>query len=271
MKPRTPQQLEGRVAVVTGASSGIGRALALALGRAGIAVVLGGRKAEALASAREELEAAGATARSLVGDVRDEEHLVQLLATAQDLGGLDLMVNNAGVQHPGPVLEGDTDAWREMLETNLLAVCVGSRLAARAMQGRGGVLVNVSSLAGLEPTPSDAVYSATKHGVTAFSHALRAELAPGGTHVLVVHPGQTMTSIGRSLDAQRMREMAASLGLDPRDVPDFQGGHAPEPLRRAVLKAAPHVFLDPDVVAARIVEALCSSPVPAELTIRPPS
>ena len=273
--------LFGRNAVVTGASSGIGRALAIELASAGTSLVLGGRMAGALRdtveAAKRAGEAHGIEVLSLSGDVREEAHVQALIREAEDLGGLDLMVNNAGEGRPGSVVDGETDTWRAMLETNLLAVCIGSREAARSMRtrdtrdgmgARPGTIVNMGSLAALDAVPGDAVYSATKHGVRAFSHALRLELLETGIHVMVVHPGPTMTSFGRSLPHEHVQELAQALGIDPASVPDFTGGHAPESFVEQVLQKAPRTFLDPRVVAEQIVRALLEDSATEDLVVK---
>ncbi len=256
--------------VVTGASSGIGRALALGLGAEGARLVLGGRSQARLDEVAAKLRAAGSEAHALAGDVREEAVVRSLVARALDaFGGLDVMVNNAGVAHPGSVLEGDSEDWRELFETNALALFVGCREAARAMAGGGGILVNVSSLAGRDPTPGDAVYSASKHAVHAFSAALRVELAESGVRVVVVEPGQTMTSIGRSLPVARVRELAASLGMDPDEVPDFEGSVVPPEFAERVQRSYPHLFLSPEQVARAVIEALAADPVPETVRVVP--
>src|SRR3990172_1855821 len=128
-------KLGGKVAVITGGSSGIGRATALALAAEGAAVAIGGRKASALEEVTGAIASQGGRALSQVMDVRDEAQLVALVASAvQRFGRLDIMVNNAAVSHPGNVSEGKVEEWREMLETNGLALLVGCREAARAMK-----------------------------------------------------------------------------------------------------------------------------------------
>ena len=252
------QGLAGAVAVVTGASSGIGRATAVELGRAGARVVLGGRDRAALDAAADAVRAAGGEALPLPGDVAREEHVRDLCDAAErGFGPLDVFVGSAGVGHPGPVLAGRTEDWREMLATNALALFVGCREAGRRMAARGrGALVNVSSDLARAEVPGDAVYAATKAAVSSFSASLRRELAGSGVRVLLVEPGQTATSFGRHASAEHVRAAAAELGLDPARVPDFRGGHAPEEFLAAVLRAAPLRFLAPEEVARAIVAAL---------------
>ncbi|MDG2150219.1 MAG: SDR family oxidoreductase [Planctomycetota bacterium] len=257
------------VVVITGASSGIGRALAMKLAVRGARMILGGREQSALDALVQELRELGASAQAVAGDVRQEGVLQGMVQAAVDQHGrLDVMINNAGVTYPGQVLEGQTRQWSEMLETNALAVFVGCREAARCL-GAGGVIVNISSLAGATPTPEDAVYSASKHAVHAFSAALRVELAERGIHVLVVEPGQTMTNIARGLSVERLRILGSALGLDPADIPDFQGRHAPPEFADSVLRQHASQFLSSEEVAEAVVAALSTSPIPARLRILP--
>src|SRR5262245_15834088 len=189
------RRLEGKAAIVTGASSGIGRATAQALAREGARVVLAGRTQALLDEAAAAIRAEGAEAFAVAGDVRREADIATLFQTAATrLRGLDILVNSAGVGYPGPAVQGQAEQWREMLEPNGLGLCLACREGARAMAGRGGTLVNVSALAGSEPSPGYAAYAASKHAVNGFSDTLRLELASAGIRVLVVEPGQTMTS-----------------------------------------------------------------------------
>ncbi len=170
------------------------------------------------------------------------------------------------------MLEGRTEAWREMLATNALAVFLGCREAGRRMAARGGALVNVSSDVARAEVPGDAVYAATKAAVSSFTASLRRELQGTGVRVLLVEPGQTATSFGRHAPPERIRAVAAELGLDPARVPDFRGGHAPAELLAEVLRAAPERFLAPEEVARAIVAALVDPAAPETIgagAIRP--
>ena len=144
----------GKTAVVTGASSGIGRAVALRLGEAGAHVFAAGRRADALAGTVEAVAGAGGAATAVAAELRDPGAVQGLVDRAMtDTGRLDVMVNNAGVSFRGPLADGDPEAWREMLEVNVLALAVGSRAAVRAMRACGaeGHIVNISSSASRLP------------------------------------------------------------------------------------------------------------------------
>jgi NAD(P)-dependent dehydrogenase (short-subunit alcohol dehydrogenase family) len=139
--------LRGRTALVTGGSSGIGRAIGERLALDGASVHLVGRTAAAMDQTVAAIRDDGGVARSVVLDVRDSEALEALIDRVADEEGLDVMVNAAGLEHGGPILDGEIAEWRELLDVNLLAVLVGSRAAVRAMRRTdcAGHIVNISS------------------------------------------------------------------------------------------------------------------------------
>jgi clavulanate-9-aldehyde reductase len=189
-----PPPLEGHVAAVTGASSGIGEATARALSAAGASVALGARRTERLEAIADSLD--GPTLVKAV-DVSDEEEARAFIQAAHDeLGGLHTLVNNAGVMLLGPVSEADTDEWRRMIAVNLLGLlyCTHAALPLIA-SGGGGDIVNVSSVAGRRADAGAAVYNMTKFGVHAFSEALRQEALHQGIRVTTVAPGFVETEL----------------------------------------------------------------------------
>jgi NADP-dependent 3-hydroxy acid dehydrogenase YdfG len=186
--------LEGQVAAVTGASSGIGEATARALSAAGASVALGARRADRL-----EQIAASIDGPTLVRevDVSDEEQARSFIGAAHDeLGGLHTLVNNAGVMLLGPVADADSEDWRRMISVNLLGLlyCTHAALPLLA-RGGGGDIVNVSSVAGRRADAGAAVYNMTKFGVHAFSEALRQEALHQGIRVTTVAPGFVDTEL----------------------------------------------------------------------------
>jgi clavulanate-9-aldehyde reducatase len=186
--------LEGRVAAVTGASSGIGEATARALSAAGASVALGARRTDRLEAIAESLDGP-LLVREV--DVSDEEQARAFIQGAHDeLGGLHILVNNAGVMLLGPVTDADTGEWRQMIEVNLLGLlyCTHAALPLLA-NGGGGDIVNVSSVAGRHANAGAAVYNMTKFGVHAFSEALRQEALHQGIRVTTVAPGFVETEL----------------------------------------------------------------------------
>jgi NADP-dependent 3-hydroxy acid dehydrogenase YdfG len=189
-----PGPLDGHVAVVTGASSGIGEATVRALSGAGAAVALGARRTDRLQEVADSLDGP-ALVRAV--DVSDEEQARAFVeAASQELGGLHILVNNAGVMLLGPVAAADTDEWRRMISVNLLGLlyCTHAALPLIERSG-GGDIVNVSSVAGRRADAGAAVYNMTKFGVHAFSEALRQEALHAGIRVTTVAPGFVDTEL----------------------------------------------------------------------------
>jgi clavulanate-9-aldehyde reducatase len=186
--------LEGRVAAVTGASSGIGEATVRALSEAGASVALAARRADRLRSIADTLEGPSLV---LEVDVSDEEQARSFVQAAHDeLGGLHVLVNNAGVMLLGPVTGADMGEWRRMVSVNLLGLlyCTHAALPLIGESG-GGDIVNVSSVAGRRAEAGGAVYNMTKFGVHAFSEALRQEALHAGIRVTTLAPGMVDTEL----------------------------------------------------------------------------
>jgi NADP-dependent 3-hydroxy acid dehydrogenase YdfG len=189
--------LDGKVAAITGASSGIGAATALALARAGAAVALGARREDRLRDLAERIDAAGGRARPFAVDVGDEASARGFVHGAHsELGGLDILVNNAGVMLLGPIEGADTEEWRRMVDVNVLGLLYCTHAALPLMrEAGGGDIVNVSSVAGRFAGPGSGVYNLTKFGVNAFSEALRQETVASKIRVIVVEPGFVETEL----------------------------------------------------------------------------
>ena len=202
-----PGPLDGRVAVVTGASSGIGAATARALSAAGASVALGARRTDRLEKLAESLDGP-ALVRAV--DVADEDQARGFVEAARDeLGGPHILVNNAGVMLLGPVVDSDPEDWRRMIGVNLLGLlyCTHAALPMIGESG-GGDIVNVSSVAGRRADAGAAVYNMTKFGVHAFSEALRQEALHAGVRVTTVAPGFVETELqGHNTDPLVLRSM----------------------------------------------------------------
>ncbi len=184
--------LEGRVAVVTGGTRGIGRAISEALLDNGARVVLGARTPE---DVEEAAEALGPDARGVVCDVRDPDDCARLVGMAGDaFGGLDILVNNAGVGIFKSVETLSTDEWDTVLHTNLDGVFYCTRAAIPALKERGGGwIINIGSLAGKNAFPDGAAYNASKFGLIGFSEALMQEVRHDGIRVSYIMPGSVAT------------------------------------------------------------------------------
>jgi NADP-dependent 3-hydroxy acid dehydrogenase YdfG len=190
-------ELQGKVCVVTGASSGIGEGTARRFSQAGAAVALVARREDRLKALVDEIESSGGKALALPTDISDEsEAKATIERAASELGRLDVLVNNAGVMLLGPVVGADTEEWRRMVNLNLLGLfyCTHAALPIMGAQGSGHV-VNISSTAGRNAYAGAAVYNATKWGVNGFSEALRQEVLHANVRVSIVEPGAVDTEL----------------------------------------------------------------------------
>jgi NADP-dependent 3-hydroxy acid dehydrogenase YdfG len=194
---RAMTTLDGKVAIVTGASSGIGEATALELARQGASVALVARRHDRLVDLAGQIEEEGGKALPIEADVSDHGKVESLVTqTAGQFGGLHILVNNAGVMLLGPVEGADVEEWRRMIDVNLLGLLYCTREALPVIRDSGGGhIVNVSSVAGRQANLGSAVYNLTKWGVTGFSEALRQEAMHSGIRVTCVEPGMVETEL----------------------------------------------------------------------------
>ncbi len=189
--------LEGRKVLITGASSGIGEATAKAMVAEGAAVALGARRKDRLDELAAEINDGGGTAVAIEADIADEEQAKNLVETAHsELGGLDTLVNNAGVMLLGPLQGADPSEWRTMIEVNCLGLLYCTHYSLPLIRdGGGGDVVNVSSVAGRIAALGSGVYNLTKWGVVGYSESLRQEGALIGVRVTCVEPGFVDTEL----------------------------------------------------------------------------
>jgi NADP-dependent 3-hydroxy acid dehydrogenase YdfG len=224
--------LEGTVALVTGASSGIGAATARALAAQGAAVALLARRTDRLDELRTEIEAAGGTALVAQADVTDAEQVAAAVAaTVGVLGRLDTLVNNAGLLRIGEATDAPLADWDDLVRVNVSGVLYAAHaavphlIAAAADSPRGVAdLVTISSTGGRVARPGTAVYSLTKFGVNAFSEGIRQELLGKRVRVGLVEPGTVQTEIMNHLDAQAQKAQGerteGMVKLRPEDIAD---------------------------------------------------
>jgi NADP-dependent 3-hydroxy acid dehydrogenase YdfG len=218
--------LEGRTALITGGSSGIGEALALSMAAEGASVALGARRGDRLEEIASRIGADGGTAVAIEADVSDEEQAKRLVETAHsELGGLDCLVNNAGVMLLGPLQGADPGEWRTMIEVNCLGLLYCTHYALPLIRdGGGGDIVNVASVAGRVASLGSGVYNMTKWGVVGFSESLRQEGTHIGVRVTCVEPGFVDTELQghntNPLVVEQIEKMRDSMGkvLEADDI-----------------------------------------------------
>jgi 3-oxoacyl-[acyl-carrier protein] reductase len=208
--------LRGRAALVTGASSGLGRATAIALAAAGADVALVARGEGELAGASEEASAAGGRTLALPLDLAGEDDAVSAVGqTVETFGRLDVLINAAGTDAPGPVEELDVEGWDRTLAVNLRAPFLLSKAAFPHMREAGGTIVNVSSVAGKKGWANASAYCASKFGLTGLTEALADEGREHGIRAIVLYPGAMATNWG-AFSPEERRESA------PEDAPPTQ-------------------------------------------------
>jgi NADP-dependent 3-hydroxy acid dehydrogenase YdfG len=216
--------LTGRAIAITGASSGIGEATALACASAGASVALAARRSDRIEALAQRIEDAGGRAVAIAADVGEEEQANAFVTRAHaELGRLDGLVNNAGTMLLGPIEGAPTDEWRRMIHANVFGVLYCTHAALPLMRAQGsGDIVTVSSVAGRVARAGSGVYNLTKWGVGAFAESLRQEVADSGIRVTLIEPGAVATEL---IDHNRpeIRELIAGRlsGVTPMHAEDI--------------------------------------------------
>jgi NADP-dependent 3-hydroxy acid dehydrogenase YdfG len=216
--------LSGRVVAVTGASSGIGEATALACAEAGAAVSLAARRTDRIEALAERIRSGGGTSLAVATDVSDEQQATAFVRrTHEELGRLDVLVNNAGVMLLGPIEGAPTDEWRRMIDANVYGVLYCTHAAFPLMREQGGgQIVNVSSVAGRVARLGSGVYNLTKFGVGAFSESLRQEGVPHNIRVTLIEPGAVTTELqGHNRDEIQKMMAQRFEGVTPLEAQDI--------------------------------------------------
>lgn len=216
----------GHTALVTGASSGIGAAIARRLLAEGLAVVGCARRRERVAAVLREADPQGSRSLAMTCDVGDEVAVREAFAAARTrFGGVDVLVNNAGLGHAGRLADGRLEDWRQMLDVNVLGLCLCTREALADMRARGvpGQIIHVGSMAGQRVPPGAGFYAATKHAVRALTEALRIELREAGDPIRVgeISPGFVETGFAEHYhkSAAKARETYGQFTvLTPDDI-----------------------------------------------------
>ena len=207
--------LQGRVAVITGASSGIGEACAVAFVEAGAHVVLAARRAERLAALVERLEAMGGQALAVTTDVTSEADVDNLFARAVErFGTVDVLINNAGIADSTPVDEMALELWQRVIETNLTSAFLCSRAAFRVMKDKGrGRIINIGSISAKVPRQNSPAYAASKWGLDGLTRSLAIDGREFNIAASIFHPGIVATEI-----APGAVKLPDDLTADPKDI-----------------------------------------------------
>jgi short-subunit dehydrogenase len=205
------RKLAGLRVLVTGASQGIGRALVVSAAKRGAKVIAVARSESLLAELVSEVRASGGTIEAVVGDITQPMDRERMIATAKErFGGLDILINNAGIGATGHFMDSDPQVLRTIFETNYFALVEMTRLCLPLLkEGKTPAIVNISSVVGRRALPARSLYSASKFAVQGFSEAIRAELAKDGIDVIIINPGLTQTNFSKN-----MLEQKAKIQLD---------------------------------------------------------
>jgi short-subunit dehydrogenase len=205
------RRLAGLRVLVTGASQGIGRAIAVAAAARGCKVIASARSAELLDDLGREVRAAGGIIETVASDITIPDDRRNLVAVAdRRFGGLDVLINNAGIGATGHFMDSKPETLRQIFETNFFALCEVTRLLIPVLKrGTTPAILNISSVVARRALPARSLYSASKFAVAGFSEAIRAELAKDGIDVIVVNPGLTQTNFSKN-----MLEAKAKISLD---------------------------------------------------------
>lgn len=222
--------LTGKVAIITGGGSGIGRTIAETYAAAGAKVVISGRRTDKLAEVVAAISAAGGTARGIAVDITSEDSVTRLFSeTASQFGGVDILVNNAGSFGGGPTDEVALTDWRAMIEVNLTGAFLCSREAFRTMKAkRSGRIINIGSTSAKVPRAGSAAYAASKFGLQGLTHAMAVEAREFGIGVSIIHPGNTVPGVWSGqedkvraeglMDASSVAQIALVMAGLPPDV-----------------------------------------------------
>ncbi|MEM7286156.1 MAG: SDR family oxidoreductase [Actinomycetota bacterium] len=264
------RSVQSRTVCITGASSGIGRAVAEHLGGLGAHVYLMGRTTEPMEESAARIADAGGRADVAAFDITDTAALQSWIhGAAEATGRLDVLVNNAGFGDMGSIIDGDPDMWKGMLDVNVLALAVGSQAAVRAMRATGseGNIINISSTASLRR--DSGVYGATKHAVNCINSTLRAELEDDPIRVTGILPGVFATNFTRNVDRAMVEGLVGAAGVT--DLQFDEAGKLPQEQIEAFQAAMATTVGNVEHIA-RAVEFVISQPIEIdieELVIRP--
>ncbi|MBW4471721.1 MAG: SDR family NAD(P)-dependent oxidoreductase [Stenomitos rutilans HA7619-LM2] len=218
-------KLDGKVAIVTGASSGIGEATAIALAAEGATVAIAARRSDRLNKLAKHITEKGGQVLSITADVSDEDQVnVMMQKTQAEFGRVDILINNAGVMLLGMIDGANTEDWRRMINLNVLGLMYATHKVLPLMKAQGeGHIVNISSVAGRVANAGSGVYNASKWAVGAFSEALRKEVYQNNIRVTIIEPGLVATELPQHVTDPKAKETTANFygsvkNLDAEDI-----------------------------------------------------
>jgi NAD(P)-dependent dehydrogenase (short-subunit alcohol dehydrogenase family) len=211
------ERLQDRIVLVTGASSGIGEATALAFAQAGAKLVLAARRADRLDELARRIADARGEALAVPADVTDEAAVLRLFEAALErFGRIDVLINNAGIAEHCPTEEVTLEGWRRVIDTNLTSAFLCSREAMKLMKRQGrGRIINIGSLSSHVPRPDTAAYTASKFAILGLTRSLAVDGRDHGVAVSIFHPGMVVTEL-----VAGMEQVPAELMSDPKDTAD---------------------------------------------------
>lgn len=219
------EKLTGKVAIITGASSGIGEATAVALAALGAKVAIAARRSDRLEAVAKRITDAGGQVLSMTADVSDESQINEVVQKTQaEWGQVDILVNNAGVMLFGPIAEANTEDWRRMINLNVLGLMYATHAVLPLMKARSqGHIVNISSVAGRLANAGTGVYNASKWAVGAFSESLRKEVYSNNIRVTIIEPGLVATELPQHITNPEAKAATAKFygsvkNLDSEDI-----------------------------------------------------
>ncbi|AQQ53487.1 3-ketoacyl-ACP reductase [Planococcus lenghuensis] len=226
------QSLKGKVAIVTGAGKGIGRATAIALAQEGVKVGLIARTEADLVQVVEEIESAGGTATYFAADVASQEEVENAVSRLTDeLGSIDILINNAAMGAHGPFMELEPDVWRKIFDVNILGVVhMTQAVLPQLIDKNGGDVINISSSSGLRGTAGSSAYSASKFGLLGLTESLRQEVRSHNIRVFALTPSRVITEFSSSEKPENHEEKF----MQPEDIAEYM---------MAQLKLHPRIFI----------------------------
>lgn len=215
------QSLKGKVAIVTGAARGIGKATAIALATEGVHVGLIARSEETLKEVASEAEGLGVKAAYAVADVSSKEQVEAAIASIRnELGSADILINNAGIATFGTVLEMDPEEWRRIIDTNLLGTYYATRaVLPQLIEKNGGDIINIASTSGLSGAATSSAYSASKFAMIGFTESLAQEVRRNNIRVTALNPSTVATDL--ALDLHLIKENNDSKFMQPEDIAEI--------------------------------------------------